>query len=150
LADPALSPDGSQFAFAWDHGEDNALPQIYVSLVGRGTPLPLTTTPGAAARAPAWSPDGRMIPYLRVIPGQSRSDLMVIGALGGPEQRIGGAVLSTIRQSFAEWRSSGFGRPAWSPDGKWLYFSDFVSPQTKAIFAAPAAGGEARQLTYPL
>src|SRR5215471_1195620 len=94
LADPALSPDGSQFAFAWDHGEDNALPQLYISMVGRGTPLQLTNTPGAAARAPAWSPDGRMIAYLRVIPGKSRSDLMVMPALGEPKQRIGGARFS--------------------------------------------------------
>jgi Tol biopolymer transport system component/tRNA A-37 threonylcarbamoyl transferase component Bud32 len=148
LADPALSPDGSQFAFAWDGGQDNALPQLYVSLVGRGTPLQLTTTPGAAARAPAWSPDGQTIAYLRVTPGKKRSDLMVIPALGGPERRIGGAVLSIAMQSFAEWRLPSLGRPAWSPDGKWLYFSD-VSPQTTAIFVVPAAGGEARQLTDP-
>ena len=53
--EPTLSPDGSQFAFIWDGGVEGAPRQLYVSLTGRGTPLRLTTPPGAAS-APAWSP----------------------------------------------------------------------------------------------
>ena len=35
---PALSPDGGQFAFVWDGGQEHTRPQLYVSLVGRAHP----------------------------------------------------------------------------------------------------------------
>ena len=133
--EPTLSPDGSQFAFVWDGGQENAPPQLYVSLAGRGTPLKLTNTPGAAARNPAWSPDGQTIAFVRSIPGQFTGDLIVIPALGGPERRIDEA-----------WSLS---RPAWPPDGKWLYFSASVSLQARALFVDPSGGGEKHQLTDP-
>ena len=133
--EPTLSPDGSQFAFVWDGGQQNAPPQLYVSVAGRGTPLKLTNTPGAAGRNPAWSPDGQTIAFVRSIRGQSTGDLIVIPALGGPERRIDEA-----------WSLS---RPAWSPDGKWLYFSASVSLQARALFVDPSGGGEKRRLTDP-
>lgn len=136
---PALSPDGSQFAFVWDGGQENAPPQLYVSLAGRGTPLKLTNTPGAAARNPAWSPDGQTVAFVRSMPGKDTGDLIIIPALGGPERRI-----DETRMTGNLWT-----RPAWSPDGKWLYFSAGVSPQTNALFVDPSGGGERRRLTDP-
>jgi len=133
--EPTLSPDGSQFAFVWDGGQENAPPQIYVSLAGRGTPLKLTNTPGAAARNPAWSPDGQTIAFVRSIQGKNTGDLIVIPALGGPERRIADAATQN--------------RLAWSPDGKWLYFSARVPPHPLALFVEPSAGGEKLRLTDP-
>jgi len=60
---------------------------FYVSLVGRGTPLKLTKTPGVEARYPAWLPDGQTIAFLRMIPRKNTADLMVIPASGGPGDR---------------------------------------------------------------
>jgi Tol biopolymer transport system component/tRNA A-37 threonylcarbamoyl transferase component Bud32 len=130
---PMLSPDGSQFAFVWDGGQENAAPQLYVSLAGRGTPLRLTNTPGYAAQYPAWSPDGQTIAFLRANPQGGQADVVLIPALGGPERRID--------------KVSAGGRPAWSPDGKWIY----VGPAAEgdAIYAEPSAGGEKRRLTNP-
>ncbi|MGO9256834.1 MAG: protein kinase domain-containing protein [Bryobacteraceae bacterium] len=132
--DPTLSPDGSQFAFVWDGGQENAMLQLYVSLAGRGTPLKLTNTPGAGAVYPAWSPDGQSIAFVRFIPGQPNA-LIVIPALGGPERKIDDRLIQD--------------HLAWSPDGKWLYFSATVSPQHNALFVEPSAGGERRKLTDP-
>ena len=129
--EPTLSPDGSQFAFIWDGGVEGAPSQLYVSLTGRGTPLRLTTPPGAAS-APAWSPDGQTIAFVRSVPGK-KSALTLIPALGGPERRLEEGGLS----------------PAWSPDGKWLYFRALISPQTSALFVEPAGGGEKRRLIEP-
>jgi len=129
---PALSPDGSQFAFVWDGGQENAPPQVYVSLAGRGRPLRLTNTP-TAARYTAWSPDGQTIAFLRPTAGSIRGDLILIPALGGPERRI----------------EKGVGRPTWSPDGKWFYFSGVVSPTSYALFVQPSGGGDKRRLTDP-
>jgi len=120
---PTLSPDGSQFAFVWDGGQENAAPQLYVSLAGRGTPLRLTNTPGTAVQYPVWSPDGQTIAFLRYTTGKDAADLVAIPALGGPERRIDEAAFT----------------PAWSPDGKWLYLSAFSSPQTRAVFVEPSA-----------
>ena len=130
---PTLSPDGTQFAFVWDGGKENAPPQLYVSLAGRGTPLKLTNTPDAEVRYPAWSPDGQSIAFVRYAPGQPNR-LIVIPALGGPERKI-------------DERNGG--HLAWSPDGKWLYFSSNVSPLHATIFVDPSAGGDRRQLTDP-
>lgn len=132
---PTLSPDGSQFAFVWDGGQENAPPQLYIRLVGGGTPLRLTSTPGAGIRYPAWSPDGQAIAFVRINPGTDPGELVVIPALGGPERRIDGAAAGI--------------RPAWSPDGKWLYFSANVSPQTRALFVQPSTGGERHLLIDP-
>jgi hypothetical protein len=39
---PAFSPDGNQIAFAWDGGNGENL-DLYIKLIGAGTPLRLTT-----------------------------------------------------------------------------------------------------------
>ena len=131
---PSLSPDGSQFAFVWDGGQENASPQLYVSLTGRGAPLKLTNTPAAAVQYPAWSPDGQSIAFVRSTPGQP-DDLVVIPALGGPERRIDQGRFQN--------------RLAWSPDGKWLYFPLSVAPGHFALFVEPSGGGERRKLIDP-
>lgn len=140
--EPALSPDGSQFAFVWDGGQENTKPQLYVSPAVRGTPLRLTNTPGAAAHYPAWSPDGQAISFLREVPGARSADLIVIPALGGPERRIAEAAFYSLPGYVV-------GRPSWSPDGQWLYFSAFATSQTRALFAVASAGGEKRRLLDP-
>jgi serine/threonine protein kinase/WD40 repeat protein len=131
---PTLSPDGNQFAFVWDGGRQTSPEQLYVSLVGRGTPLKLTNTPQAAATSPAWSPDGQTIAFARYTPNQP-PELIEIPALGGPERKIDEGINP--------------GGISWSPDGKWLYFARPLSPQHPAVFAEPASGGDRQQLTNP-
>src|SRR6185369_3128754 len=62
---PSLSPDGTQFSFSWTGGNEGAAPQLYVSLIGRGTPLRLTNDPDSSALFGAWSPDGQTIAFVR-------------------------------------------------------------------------------------
>jgi Tol biopolymer transport system component/tRNA A-37 threonylcarbamoyl transferase component Bud32 len=81
-----FSPDGSQLVFAWDgEREDNT--DIYVKVVGPGTPLRLTTHP-AQDSDPRWSPDGRSIAFLRLTePG--KVSLVLVPPLGGTERVLG-------------------------------------------------------------
>jgi hypothetical protein len=111
---PAFSPDGNELAYAW-RGEKNGNANIYVQLVGAGTPLQLTTG-RADAWSPAWSPDGRYIAFLR------EGAYYSVPALGGPERKL------------ADGYNSGSLGPGcrvldWSPDGKFLAAADLLSPQ---------------------
>ena len=128
---PSLSPDGNQFAFAWDGDVPQGPPHVYISLVGKGTPLRLTPV-NEFGMNPAWSPDGQSIAFFR---GQQRSldwELHVMPALGGPSRKI-----ASVRPS---------GVLSWSPDGKWLLWKEFQDPQRSFLRVAPAAGGGARNL----
>lgn len=130
--DPDFSPDGNQLAFAWDGGEGGQM-DIYVKLIGVGTPLRLTRDPAHEA-SPVWSPDGRSIAFIRH--GRPQDTLLIIPALGGPERKV-----ST---------SSGTVRINWSPDGKWLALTD--SPDSRAarrIVMVSVETGEKRPLTNP-
>ena len=129
---PALSPDGGQFAFSWDGDQENGRTQLYVSLVGHGSPVRLTNYPDKQAVFPSWSPDGQTIAF------GSGGRLLSIPALGGPERDLG-PVAGNLG-----------GPPSWSPDGKWLYVSAASpAPGTFALFVQPANGGERRQITDP-
>ena len=82
--EPAISPAGTFVAFAWDgKNEDNF--DIYVRSIDGKSHLQLTTDP-APDHAPAWSPDGQRIAFIRVVAG--RRKIMVIPALGGPEEQL--------------------------------------------------------------
>ena len=86
--EPSFSPDGSQIAFDWD-GPQGDYYDIYVKLIGPGSPLRLTTDP-APDYQPRWSPDGRSIAFVRGnFQRTGQYSVMVIPALGGPERRIG-------------------------------------------------------------
>ena len=131
---PAFSPDGRQIAFGWmGVGNDNA--DIYVKLIGEGTPLRLTTNP-AFDTSPSWSPDGRHIAFIRYAP--EGNSLMTVPSLGGAERKLAsltsaaGAYLST----------------AWSTDGKGLAITDSDLPNGPAsIFLISLETGERRRLT---
>jgi Tol biopolymer transport system component len=132
---PALSPDGSQFAFSWNGDQEGSRIQLYVSLAGHGTPVRLTNYPDKQALFSSWSPDGQTIAFA----GGGR--LLLIPALGGPERDLG---------PMAGLPTTGSGPPSWSPDGKMLYISALSSdPGTFAVFVQPANGGERRQITDP-
>src|SRR5262249_37322450 len=124
--EPAFSPDGNQFAFIWDGGQENGSTQLYVSLVGRGPPLRLTNTATADANYPSWSPDGQMIAFVRYPAGKETGDLVLIPALGGPARKIDEGVPRAATQT----RGSNLMVPAWSPDGKWLYFTAITTAKS--------------------
>lgn len=132
--DPAFSPEGRQIAFAW-MGASNDNLDIYVKVIGDGTPLRLTTDPGRDL-SPSWSPDGRHIAFIRYAP--EGNSLMMIPSLGGAERKLAnltsaaGALLST----------------AWSLDGKELAITDSDLPNGPAsLFLISLETGERRRLT---
>ena len=111
--DPSFSPDGNQIAFDWDgHEEDNT--DIYVKMIGTEGLHRLTTNP-AIDNVPAWSPHGQYIAFLRHT--SSGDGIYLIPALGGPERKLYSPRLER------RWKDE---RLDWSPDGKFLAFSESI------------------------
>jgi Tol biopolymer transport system component/DNA-binding winged helix-turn-helix (wHTH) protein len=108
---PALSPDGTQLAFAWNGESPGAEGfDLYVRPLQSERHSRLTQSP-APNIAPAWSPDGSRIAFAR---SGSSGGLFLIPATGGDERRLADAVMA--QESLAQ--------PAWSPDGRTLAYAD--------------------------
>ena len=136
-----FSPDGRQVAFAWngERPDGGARPwwqgdwDIYVKFVGATNMRRLTSGPGLDL-APAWSPDGREIAYVR------DGHIRLVSALGGSDRQI------TDLQVML---------PAvWSPDGRYLAAGDGREPAGassagRSIYLIPVQGGVPRALTRP-
>jgi Tol biopolymer transport system component/DNA-binding winged helix-turn-helix (wHTH) protein len=85
---PSLSPDAALVAYvATPTGKRNTA--IMVQTTDPSTPRQLSHPEGEAAdSAPAWSPNGREIAFLRVVPG-SDCRVMVLPSNGGTERSVG-------------------------------------------------------------
>jgi len=141
---PSLSPDGNYVVFGWTGPRQDAQ-NIYVQMVGSGSPLALTSDPQADYN-PVWSPDGRWIAFLRSPPpaptGLRSRELRVIPPLGGPERKLA----NLQSQDFFP-----FGLYlAWSADSTAVIVTDSPGEgQPDALFVVSLESGEKRRLTNP-
>ena len=131
---PSFSPDGNEVAFSWDgQNQDNF--DIYVKTVSSGPPRRLTRDT-AADTAPAWSPDGKSIAFLRGSrPGKNA--VILVPARGGAERVVG-------EVSRFEPMNEGLG---WSPNSKWLIVADRPPNNAPGLWLLSPETGERRRLT---
>jgi len=141
---PSFSPDGNHVVFTWT-GPKQDNQDLYVQMIGTGSPLRLTTDPSNDYN-PVWSPDGRWIAFFRgqepAPTGLRSRELRLIPPLGGPERK-----LADIRsQDF--YPAAAF--LAWSPDSNSLVVTDSPGEgKPDALFVVSLETGEKRPLTNP-
>ncbi len=120
---------------------------LYLFDVATKKPDTLTSGPYSETN-PSWSPDSRLIAFVSErAPDPDRvndPNVYVMEARPGAE----------IRQ-LTTWAGPDDGRPAWSPDGKWIAYLQGSEPQFSAyslnqLALVPVAGGVARVLTAAL
>ena len=108
---PSFSPDGTQVAYTWcEEGawELRGNCDIFVRSIGSEPSLLLTDYPWVDA-SPAWSPDGRLIAFLR-IPPEGMATYHVVPATSGRERKLA--------ETFPPTSPALFGAAiSWFPDG---------------------------------
>ena len=137
---PSFSPDASQVAFSWN-GEKQDNFDIYVKVVGSGSPLRVTTDSHEDV-GPAWSPNGRSIAFIRRQP--DHTEVLLAAPLGGDMER---KLAEIYLPGTGFWGRLGHFL-SWSPDGRWLAVNTADSPQgAMHLILISAETGEMRTLT---
>jgi Tol biopolymer transport system component len=126
--DAEISPDGRLLTFI---SERSGSREVWRSDSSGGNPIQLTSFGNALVSTPRWSPDGKAIAF--DVRAHANGDIYVVGSGGGSPRPI-----------TAEPSDDAF--PAWSANGKWLYFASDRDGASQ-IWKQPVAGGSAVRLT---
>jgi Tol biopolymer transport system component len=130
-SEPVFSPDGEKIAFSRKQLNDTAEEICTIAAFG-GEIVPVASN----GTMPTWAPDGSHLAFVSKQPGQPET--LATKSLNGAETRTllaGDAVYPFL------------GKPAWSPDGKWIAVSRSRGGSNREIWMVPVDGGNAKPFT---
>jgi serine/threonine protein kinase len=135
---PSLSPDSRQVVFVWDGPQfDNN--DLYLLPIGAANPVRLTTHPGDDV-APAWSPDGTQLAFLRS--EGTEASLYLTPPTPNSERKV--ADVRPVSNNGLSYQSL-----SWLPDGRGIVLTEYNADRTmNGVVIVPVAGGERRRLTW--
>ena len=117
---PAYSPDGKSIAFISDRdGTSN----LWVMDSDGSNPRQISTEKTALIHTPSWSPDGN---YVAVTKGFMSSRSIPAGEIW-MYHRSGGSGVMVTERAYGPHTQKNMTDPAFSPDGKYLYYTDDVT-----------------------
>ena len=129
---PRFSPDGTEIAFISDAGGGD---NVWIMQSDGSGSRQLTTEDFRLLNNPYWSPDGQYI--------AARKHFTTTRSLGTGEiwlyHRNGGAGVAVVEKP-GEGHQKELGEPAFSPDGRYVYFSVDSTPGSTFIYAQDSNG----------
>ena len=128
----AWAPDSRRLAYVSDR---NGAPQVYLYEFASNTETQLTRD-AAGDAAPAFSPDGKSLAFQR-----DARELRVMDLDSKQERLLASGTFE--RPPISSTRSF-----VWSPDNKWIAFTSASAKSFTNVSVVPAAGGEARQISF--
>ena len=136
---PAWSPDSRTLVYSSERdpanptaGSGAARLVLYDFATQKETPL---TSAGAGDYGPRFAPDGKSVAFVR-----GGTELRVLDLASKQERSLATGIIAD---------PVSLGHPiAWSPDGKWLAFFNAGARGFTNVSVVPAAGGEARPVSF--
>ena len=139
--EPAFSPDGSKIAYVKCYNDKNAryyYSDVWVIPSEGGTPIQVSNLQSGMVFGPSWSPDGKMIAFIRRPEGEDPKEIWIVpvtnrGDPSGAPQKIDLPLASYHELA------------GWTPDNK--IGLQLMNPQYEIIYTVNSSGGIATQVT---
>jgi Tol biopolymer transport system component/C-terminal processing protease CtpA/Prc len=123
----AWTPDSRRIVYA---SERTGVSQLYLYDFPTSTETQLTSS-AVADQAPALSPDGKTLAFVR-----DGKELHVLDLAAKTDKVVAKGYLTRSSRGIA-----------WSPDNKWIAYIGVRAPSFRNVFAVPVTGGESRPVT---